>query len=101
LLGDRGGGENERRGGEGEGLAHHISFTIYRMKSDGGRKGWQVHLWGLAGASAAVAAFASFADWRRQRRRDPDRVGFMPWTLITVLAVLAALMLTAFALRGG
>lgn len=58
-----------------------------------------MHLWTMAGASAALAAFASFADWKRQRRKDPDRVGFMPWTLVTVLSVVAAMMFVALALK--
>jgi hypothetical protein len=58
-----------------------------------------VHLWAMAGASAAMAAFASFADWKRQHRKDIDRVGFMPWTLVTVMGVVAALMFTALALK--
>jgi len=53
----------------------------------------------MAGASAALAAFSTLAEWRRHRRRDPDRVGFMPWTLINVIAVLAAVMLAAAALK--
>ena len=53
----------------------------------------------MAGASAAIAAVASVSDIRRNRRSDPDRVGFMPWTLITVMAVLAAVMLAAAALK--
>lgn len=60
---------------------------------------WQVHLWTLAGAAAALAALSSLADWKRQRRRNLDRVGFMPWTLLTVLGVLAALMFAAVALK--
>lgn len=55
-------------------------------------------LWSLAGASAALAILATIADRRRLRRSDPDRVGFMPWTLLTVLATLAAVMLTALGL---
>jgi hypothetical protein len=62
---------------------------------------WQVQLWTLVGASAAMAALSSFADWKRQRRTNLDRVGFMPWTLLTVLGVLSALMLTAVALKAG
>lgn len=58
-----------------------------------------MHLWTLAGSSAAIALFASFADWRRNRRRDPDKVGFMPWSFITVMGVLCALMLAGAALK--
>ncbi|MBB5685509.1 hypothetical protein [Sphingobium boeckii] len=53
----------------------------------------------MAGSSAAIALFASFADWRRNRRRDPDKVGFMPWSFITVMGVLCALMLAGAALK--
>lgn len=58
-----------------------------------------MQLWGLAGASAALAVVASLADRKRQRRDDLDKVGFMPWTLITVFAVMAALVLSAVALK--
>ena len=60
-----------------------------------------MQLWTLAGASAALAAIASLADRRRARRRDLDRAGFMPWTLITLFAILAAVMLAALALTVG
>lgn len=53
----------------------------------------------MAGASAALAAFASFADWRRQRRADPDRVGFMPWTSLTIFGIGTALIFIALALK--
>jgi len=35
---------------------------------------------------ALVAVGAAYADRRRSKRRDIDKVGFMPWTSITVLA---------------
>jgi hypothetical protein len=53
-----------------------------------------------AGATLTVIA-AGFADRRRQQRRDLDRVGFMPWPLITVMATLVALLAFAIALVGG
>lgn len=58
-----------------------------------------MQLWGYAGAAAAVAVVAGVADRKRQRRLDLDRVGFMPWTLITLFAVMAALVLSAAALK--
>jgi hypothetical protein len=60
-----------------------------------------VYLWTIAGASAALAAVASLADWKRQRRRDPDRVGFMPWALVTMLGIFAAFCFAALALKIG
>ncbi len=50
--------------------------------------------------SAGVAAFASIAERRRNARADLDRVGFMPWTFILVMAVLVFAVSAAFALRG-
>lgn len=56
-------------------------------------------LWIWAGASAAIAAVAALADRRRNRRRDIDNVGWMPWPLIVMLAVMLALAFTAFAIH--
>ncbi|WP_343520045.1 hypothetical protein [Sphingomonas sp.] len=52
------------------------------------------------GAFVAVAAGSGLADWRRTKRRDLDRVGWMPWTLIQVLAMLAAVVTAALAIKG-
>lgn len=60
-----------------------------------------MQLWGLAEASAAIVVIASLADRRRQRRADLDKVGFMPWPFITLMAVLATLILTTLALKLG
>jgi hypothetical protein len=42
---------------------------------------------------------ATAADWRRERRRDLDEVGWVPWQLIQVLAFLLAIALAALALH--
>lgn len=60
----------------------------------------QVMLWTLAGASAGLAVIAGLADRRRNRRRELDRVGWVPWPLIVMLAVMLALAFAAFALHG-
>ena len=52
-----------------------------------------------AGASAALALFAGAADWARNRRRHLDRVGWVPWQLISVLALFAALGLAVLATK--
>ncbi len=45
----------------------------------------------IAGAAAVLIALVAWlADWRRVRRRDPDAVGFMPWTPLFLWATLAA-----------
>lgn len=60
----------------------------------------QAMLWTLAGASAAMAMLAALADRRRSRRRDLDRVGWVPWPLLVVVGVMLALAFAAFAIRG-
>ena len=57
-------------------------------------------LWIAVGAFVAVAAGSVLADGRRTKRRDLDRVGWMPWTLIQVMAVLGAVVTAALAIKG-
>ena len=59
----------------------------------------QAILWTLAGAAAALAVVAGVAEWRRSKRRDLDRPGWIPWTLIQVMAGLAAVVAAALALK--
>ncbi len=60
----------------------------------------QVPLWIGVGALVAVAAGSGLADWRRSKRDDLDRVGWMPWTLIQLMAILFAVVTAAFAIKG-
>lgn len=46
-------------------------------------------------AFAGLAALAWWGDRRRLRRRDPDRVGVMPWTGLFFWATLFACVLLA------
>ena len=58
-------------------------------------------IWGqLAIAMSALAGTAAIADTRRMRRRNFDRVGFMPWTLILILSLTIAAFSTAIVLKG-
>jgi len=50
-------------------------------------------------AAAATAGVAWLGDHRRAKRRDPDAVGFMPWTPIFLLALLLACLLLGLAAR--
>jgi hypothetical protein len=55
----------------------------------------------LGVAATLLTAGSALADYRRRNRTDLDRVGFMPWPLISVAAVMTALFAFAFALKGG
>lgn len=59
----------------------------------------QAALWTGAGAALAAAIAAGFMDWRRNRRRDFEAVGWVPWRGIQVAAFFAALAFAVFALR--
>ncbi|MEN3748228.1 hypothetical protein TPR58_13715 [Sphingomonas sp. HF-S3] len=50
--------------------------------------------------TAAMVLVSGFADRRRNRRRNLDDAGFMPWPLIQILALLATVILLALAAKG-
>ncbi|HEY7808989.1 MAG TPA: hypothetical protein VIA98_01260 [Allosphingosinicella sp.] len=56
-------------------------------------------LWWAAGALLALAVTAAIAEHRRRRRPNLDRVGWVPWDLIQVLAFLGAVVAAALALK--
>ena len=58
-------------------------------------------LWSGCAAALAVAGIATWGDRRRARRSDPDDVGFMPWPLVLVLAMIVAAAFAALALKAG
>ncbi len=58
------------------------------------------HLWSGVSLFAAIAVLvSSMADRRRQKRPNIENVGFMPWTGITVLATLTAVVAAALAIK--
>jgi hypothetical protein len=59
----------------------------------------QAMLWTAAGCAGSVAVFATGAEWLRNRRKRLDRVGWMPWQTLSVIAFFAALGLAALALH--
>jgi hypothetical protein len=60
----------------------------------------QGDLWMVSAAAAAMVLAAGIADRRRMRRRDLDRVGWAPWPLIQLVAMIAAIIAAALALKG-
>lgn len=63
---------------------------------------WSNHFWtGASIVSGIIVLISSVADRRRHRRRDINDVGFMPWTAITVFAVLGTVLSAALAVKGG
>jgi hypothetical protein len=56
-------------------------------------------LWAAAGGALALAIASGLAEWLRSRRRNLDRPGWVPWTLVQVLAMFGALILAILAAR--
>lgn len=56
-------------------------------------------LWIGAGAAVTVAIASGLGEHRRSNRKDLDQVGLMPWPLIQLLALLAAVILVSVALN--
>jgi len=63
---------------------------------------WDFHMWTVvAVAGAALSGISIVADRRRHRRTNIERVGFMPWTGISVLSIMVTLLSTALAIKAG
>jgi hypothetical protein len=63
---------------------------------------WQDHFWTfVAIVSALITALCMFADHRRHRRADLEKVGFMPWTGLSLFATLATVLAIALAIKSG
>lgn len=48
----------------------------------------------------ALVGVSGVAEWRRGKRADLDRVGWVPWTFIQIMALLLAIVGAALALKG-
>jgi hypothetical protein len=59
----------------------------------------QSALWGTSAGFVVLAGLAFIADHRRAKRRDLDKVGWVPWPLIQVAAIIGAAAAAAFALK--
>lgn len=58
----------------------------------------QDRLWIGAAAAMLLAIVSGILEHRRQRRRNLDRVGLVPWPLVQFLALTAATICAALAL---
>jgi hypothetical protein len=58
----------------------------------------QSALWVTSASFAALAGLAFFADHRRAHRGDLDKVGWVPWSLVQILAIIAAAATVALAI---
>ena len=56
-------------------------------------------LWAGAAAALALAVASGVGEHRRRNRRDLDRIGLVPWPLIQLLAMLAAVICASVALN--
>lgn len=56
-------------------------------------------LWTSTTTAAVVALVAALAERRRARRRDIDRVGWVPWTLVQVIAMGISAVTLAYAIK--
>jgi len=59
----------------------------------------QVSMLSIGIGAAALFGVAEVANWRRNNRHDVDKVGFMPWRGIGLVAAAVAIFATAFALK--
>ncbi len=60
------------------------------------------YFWTIAAiASAGFTALCMFADRRRHRRKILEKVGFMPWTGLSIFATLATVLSIALAIKSG
>jgi membrane-associated phospholipid phosphatase len=58
----------------------------------------QLHYLAAAAGACAVAGYAAWAERRRHRRRDLDRVGWVPWPLVLIVAIIGAALCVAGAI---
>lgn len=58
----------------------------------------QTPLWIGVGAALALAVIAGVGQARRHRRRNVDDVGFMPWQMVQMLALIGAGIMGGLAL---
>jgi len=61
----------------------------------------QQWFWTAAAIALLVALASGLAEHRRRRRADLNRIGWMPWVTIQLVALFAMLILASLALHAG
>jgi hypothetical protein len=61
----------------------------------------QEWMWGADGAAVALVVIAGIADLRRQRRRDLDRTGWVPWRGLQAAGFFGVVLFAILALKAG
>ncbi len=59
----------------------------------------QHSLWIICGVAASVAAASIVAERKRLRRADLDKVGWVPWSMLIYISIMAAAVSAALALK--
>jgi hypothetical protein len=59
----------------------------------------QAGLWTITGVAVALVLLSGLADRQRNRRRNIDRPGWVPWPLIMILAMIVAAVAASLALK--
>jgi hypothetical protein len=59
----------------------------------------QLGLWSGAAGAVLVALASGWGEHRRRERRELDRVGWVPWQAVQLVAMVMALVLVSVALN--
>lgn len=54
--------------------------------------------WGTSAAGIVLAIASTFAERARERRRNLDNPGWVPWTVLQILAIIMTFVAAALAL---